>query len=379
MAGSIQRRVDWDMARAIAALCVILHHVLQYFPRLGMPFPNAAALRELSLALPYVHMPVFSLLAGAVVAARGRKVRTLGDYAQFERKKFLRLMLPYFSLSILQGTIKLFATARGLDEIKNEVLAVFVVPHGGAMPHGWFLYMLMLIFLFWPLIRPVAESRAVPLLLAVLIGVAVWPIAWPLYHRTLVGQPDSTPYFELHRLSWYLPMFIIGYMYGRHRYSQGRPRGLAVVLAGVLFALGLLSRLQAILPESEDVAFRATKWLASLSGGFFVILFCGWWGSRPGRTQSILAKTGYYSYDIYLFHVIVGHAMVLALRKLGAGGTVTYVLVPTVVVASALISWGIGKALRRVPPLAFLVLGVPRRPMPRAGQARPSGARRTEE
>ena len=365
------------MARAMAALCVILHHVLQYFPRLGMPFPNAGAMRELSLTLPYIHMPVFSLLAGAVLGTSGREVRTLGDYARFERKKFLRLMLPYFSLSILQGTIKLFATARGLDEIKNEVLAVFIVPHGGAMPHGWFLYMLMLIFLFWPLLRPVAESKVMPLLLTVLIGIAVWPIAWPLYHRTLAGQPASTPYFELHRLSWYLPMFVIGYMYGRHRYSQGRPCGSVVVLAGVILALGLLSRLPMILPESETVAFRATKWVASLSGGFFVVLLCHWWIDRPGGGRSILGRIGYYSYDIYLFHVIVGHALVLALRKLGAGGTVTYVLVPAVVVASALISWGTGKLVRRIPPLAFLILGLPRRATPRAEQARPPAARRT--
>jgi len=347
------------MARAIAALCVILYHVLQYFPRLGMPFPDAAAMKELVLVLPYIHMPAFCLLAGTMLGVGGKNVRTLGDYGRFERKKFLRLILPYLSLSILQGAIKLFATARGLDEIRNEVLAVFIVPHGGAMPHGWFLYMLMLIFLFWPLLRPVVDSKAMPLLLTVLVGIAVWPIAWPLYYRTVGGQPDSTPYFELHRLSWYLPMFVIGYLYGRHAWSQRRPRVLAVVLAGGIFALGLLSRHPAFLPESETVAFRAVKWVASLSGGFFVILLCGWWSERPGREPSILIKAGYYSYDIYLFHVIVGHALVMALRKAGMSGAVTYVLVPGVVVTSALISWGIGQALRRVRPLAFLLLGLP--------------------
>ena len=356
------------MARAIAALCVILHHILQYFPRLGMPFPNAPVLRELSYMLPYVHMPVFSLLAGTVLGVSGRKTRTLGDYARFERKKFLRLMLPYFCIAVLQLVVKTVMGVRGLSEAPASVLGVFVAPHGGAMPHGWFLYMLMAIFIFWPLLRPVAESRALPLLLAILVGVAVWPISWPEYHRILNGKPFSTPYCELHRLSWYLPMFVIGYTYGRHRYSQVRPRTWAVVLAGVVLAAGLLSRLPMILPASEDISHRAVKWVASLGGAFFVILLCSWWSSKPGRFQSLLAKIGYFSYDIYLFHVIVGHAVVLALRKLGVGGTVTYVLVPVVVVATVLISWGIGKALRRVPLLAFVMLGTPlaRRSVPAA-------------
>lgn len=356
------------MARAIAVSCVVLHHILQYFPRLGMPFPNAPVLRELNYLLPYVHMPVFSLLAGTVLGASGRKTRTLGDYARFERKKFLRLMLPYFCVAALQLAVKAVTGARGLSEVPASVLGVFVAPHGGGMPHGWFLYMLMAIFIFWPLLRPVAESRVLPLLLAILVGVAVWPISWPEYHRILNGKPFSTPYCELHRLSWYLPMFVIGYTYGRHRHSQGHHGVCAIFLAGAVLAAGLLSRLPMILPASEEIVHRAVKWVASLSGGFFVIWVCGWWSARPGRFQSLLAKIGYHSYDIYLYHVIVGHAVVLALRKLGVGGTVTYVLVPVVVAATVLISWGIGKGLRRVPLLAFVMLGTPlaRRSVPAA-------------
>ena len=233
--------MDLDIARAIAALLVILEHILEFFPRYGMHVFYTNFHHDASYVLKYIHISIFITIAGILVGLSRRQVSGIGQYARFEQKKFFRLMLPYFSIATLQLLLKLFVPGRGISEVPSAVLGTIVAPHGGGMPHGWFLVSLMTIFLLWPLIRPLTEGKLLWPLLGSLIVVAVLPISWPEYAGVVHGRIDTSPYFELQRTTWYLPIFVIGYWYGRNMYRQKQPGRRAVLLTGATFLIAIVA------------------------------------------------------------------------------------------------------------------------------------------
>ncbi|MCK4624670.1 MAG: acyltransferase, partial [Phycisphaerae bacterium] len=231
----------------------------------------------------------------------------------------------------------------------------------------------MTIFLLWPMLRPLADSKALLPLLGVLIALAIFPINWPLYK----GPANTAPYFELHRTTWYFPIFVIGYWYGRNKFGRENPRAIAPILTGFIFLAAIAAH--RFVPWPGGVAWttlsRSVRWIGYLAAGFCVVWFCSLWGRKQGRIQSWLANVGFYSYDIYLFHVIVGHAVVLVLIKSGIAAAAGWLIVPVAIALTIFISWVIGYFIRRLPKLAFVMLGVPLKRRPRPAKAPAEQAR----
>ena len=356
-----QRAMDIDIARTIAALLVILEHILDFFPRYGMHVFYTNFNHDASYVLKFIHISIFITIAGILAGLSRRQVNGIGQYARFEQKKFLRLMLPYFSIATLQLLIKMFVPGRGLSEAPSAVLGTLVAPHGGAMPHGWFLVSLMTIFLLWPLMKPLAEGKSFGILLCSLIVVAIIPIPWPEYQGVIQGKICRWPYFDLKRTTWYLPIFVIGFWYGRHVYTQKMPRLWTVFLAGMAFLIAILT--YSLTPWPNGVGWltvsEAIKWAGYLSAGFVVLWLCGIWCRKPGRPQTYLARIGRFSYDVYLLQVIVGHVIVLSVSRFHPGNVLTYILLGAIVITTFLTTMGVGQLIRRSPALAFIVLGEP--------------------
>lgn len=359
MTAARNRMMGLDIARIIAAFLVILEHMLQFFPRFGMNFFHEDFSRECIYVLKSIHISVFITIAGILIGLSRRQIDGIDSYLQFEHKKFLRLMLPYFSISVLQLLVKVFVPGRGCTEVPSAILGTFVSPHSGGMPHGWYLMTLMTIFLLWPLLKPLADGRAWWTLLAGLITLAVLPIPWPEFQGAIV----SWPYFELNRTTWYLPIFAVAYWYGRYMFEHKEP-GLRVVVTGAaVFFIALLGYRFTSWPGgfSWCSLARMVKWLACLSSGFCVVWMCRFCCRKPGKIKRWLSTAGLYSYDVYLLHVIVGHALVLALSRLHPGGVMIYTLVGVMGILTLIVSMGIGQIIRRSDFLAFVILGEPRK------------------
>ncbi|HOW70145.1 MAG TPA: hypothetical protein PKY77_06035 [Phycisphaerae bacterium] len=76
----------------------------------------------------------------------------------------------------------------------------------------------------------------------------------------------------------------------------------------------------------------------------------------------MLARIGFYSYDIYLLHVIVGgHPLSLLVGRLRPSAPSVYCWFVAVALATMLIPMVIGRIIRRFPRLAFVALGLPGR------------------
>ena len=221
--GAPSRRGDLDIARAVAALAVILHHIGQYFWLGDFPHFNPAIGRVTVEAVSYIHIPVFMFVAGIVLSLRPPQVADLLEYRRFEFQKMCRLMLPFVAISILHALVKVASPGKAMALLPDQALHSLIAPRGGLAGHLWFLYCLMSIFLVWPLVSTLGRKHMI-LLVAVLLGLAVAAVPWPLdpmdHGHPLAGLAD---------LAWYLPIYVIGFWYGRSG-ASAVPRSPAVIL-----------------------------------------------------------------------------------------------------------------------------------------------------
>jgi len=358
------RRDDLDVARAIAALAVVLHHVCQYSARYDMPFLSPTFISYCVEAVRFIHLPTFMLVAGFVQAMKGRPVRTVADYVRFERKKVCRLMLPFVAISLLHLLVKFVAPGEYLSGFSSVISRTLMTPHGGLAGHLWFLYCLMSIFLIWPLLAPVAQGRGVSLLFVGLFLLAVLPVPWPARQ---FGLEVSRPLFGLNELAWYLPIFTLGFWYGGRPIGQRRPMPVAILVAGA-FSVGafFVCRLAS---WPDDLQWRLLCNCIRMAGYVSTALFVYWLSGRITsglKVGDALAGVGRRSYDIYLLHVaLVGHPLVFVASRLRLGQFMAYVLFAVILCLTYILPIGIGQLVRRVPQLAFVMLGVPYASRPR--------------
>ncbi|MHC4981657.1 MAG: acyltransferase family protein [Planctomycetota bacterium] len=352
---SRSRRRDIDVARAIAAFAVVMHHIPQYFIKHEVGPFNADFGTTIIQLVNFIHIPTFMLLAGFVLALGAPDVHSLSDYGQFVRKKALRLMLPFLSISLLHLLVKLAARQEGMSGTPQAVLRTFIAPMDGLAGHLWFLYCLMTIFLIWPLLMRLVSVRLLGVVFAAMFVLAVAPISWP---TTWWGRPYRL--FGLRELVWYVPIFVLGFWYASRRSEYGRPRPIFVLAAGLLFAGAWLLFMLPAWPEGSlwEVTRQCVRMFGCIAAGLFVLWFSGL--ITAGGKCEMLCGAGRRSYDIYLLHVaLVGHPLVFLAGKLHPGAILTYVLFATLPFVTYILAVAIGQAIRRFRPLAFVMLGVP--------------------
>lgn len=350
-----RRRGDLDVARAIAAFMVVLNHIPQYFVRHGLVYFNAKLAFAIQAVTFYVNFPVFMLVAGIVLGMRPKDIRTLDGYAKFEAKKFCRLIIPFLAVSLMTLAIKIVTPGGGgTAGIPHALLNTLIAPRGGGAPHLWFLYTLMGIFLIWPLFGRIASGRSFPVLLLGMFILGVLPI-WP-------RDPEGHPLFALQDIAWNLPIFALGYWLGQRPIGERGFRPKAFAIAAAVAVAAILVHLLPSWPDGFAAAatVMGVRLIGSIAASLCVLWLCGIVATWNNRVSASLETVGFYSYDIYLLHVaLVGHPLVFAISKLHPGPVATYVLFVVAAVVTMIVPIGIGRLIRRVPPLAFVMLGVP--------------------
>jgi surface polysaccharide O-acyltransferase-like enzyme len=355
MAELAQRRQDIDIARAFAMMAVVLFHIIQYFNRyeVGSFDPRMEAI--VTKMLHYLLIPVFLGVAGFVLAMGRTGIHTLRDYGRFEGKKFCRLILPFLALAVIHMLVKIAAPGQSREVILDEAVRTFIAPGGGLAGHLWFLYILMIIFLAWPVIGRLATGWTAPILIAALFVLAILPIPWPKYH--------ANELLALDRLAWYAPMFVLGFWYGRRAGREVRRHPAGMVLAFCVLAAAIAAEMLLEWPQGfEWETLRRTVRMAGyLAAGLWLFWLSGMVDARTGPVRKGLALAGFHSYDIYLLHVaLVGHPLVFAISRLNPGPVATYALLAGAFLVTYIAPIVMGKIIRRVPPVAFVVLGVPK-------------------
>jgi surface polysaccharide O-acyltransferase-like enzyme len=353
-----QRRDDIDIARAIAIFTVVLHHIPQYFVRYKLTYFTPELADAIVATVSYINIPLFMLVAGIVLGMRTRPSDVVGWW-KFESKKFCRLMLPFLSISVIQLAMKMALLKQSTPEITYSLLAMVISPLSAPAPHLWFLYTLMCIFIIWPIFQKYASSKMRPILLTLLIIAAIAPLGLP-------SDKYGNSLFCLSNLKWYLPIFMLGYWHSGSAKAQDNDRTIIIIVAGVLFltSLFICDFIDWPIGFGGQILRKSIRLTGHISCAFFFFGLCGILAKWNNPAKQWFKTIGFYSYDIYLLHVaLVAHPLVCVISKLKPNIIITYVWFLIAVIITTLLPIFLGKMIRLLPVLAFVMLGIPRKPV----------------
>lgn len=266
---TMERSATADIAKTIGIILVVIGH---YNPA------DAPEWYHLANRFIYAfHMPLFMFASGYIPGTA--KTRGGGN---FILKKFKRLMIPYFSTSVVIISIKLL-TQQGMS-VENPVTAasyikMFYLPEAGYFL--WFIWALWLIFLLISMIKT-KTGRTVLFAASLLTGFL--PVDWP-------------EIFCINKAVAMLKYFMLGVFlinWPRWLDSAKKIPGMIPVCAlPVLFACTLLVR--------NDILTGLMGYILPFAGIHTICVISARIKSLKHITQKLLVVSAS-SYIIYLFH-----------------------------------------------------------------------------
>lgn len=266
-----RRLLQFDIAKAI---CIILVAIGHYLPD-GVPLWY----KQIHDWIYMFHMPLFMFASGYIYNVF-KKDET---YGTFIWKKFRRLMVPYFFVSVLVITLKLLMQDGMSVEHpvgRTAYLRCFYLPEAGTFL--WFVWSLFSIFCIIPFFKT-PLSHVILFLLAALLQ----------YWRSLTLPSIFSVDMTAKMLIWFMLGVVSFDMKGVvHGLIRGRMTGiikaiicLSFVIGSGLFFCGLISRFNVVMP-----------WL-----GIGTVMISSTWVSRYVKKGPLLLL-GSACYVVYLLH-----------------------------------------------------------------------------
>ena len=286
-------------------------------------------------------VPIFVMLSGALLLPREEAI------GPFLKKSFMRIVLPFLFynmlFSIFNWQVRLRGKSFGLAEGLNWVGQQYF---NGASYHFWYIYMIIGIYLFIPIIgrwiRSAPESH-----IQYFLGI------WGL---TILFNNPHFPYLKLPialtDFTGYVGYLVLGYYLSTKEFSSR--------IKGKAFAVFVLGTLWTML---------GSYYFTAENGKFYGLLYANFSPSVVLATIGLFLFFRYqnldirilspfrdwvssHSYGIYLVHIIV----LFYLAKAGVYGEMLHpsIAVPLTALACLLISGGIVWILRKIPLIKYV-------------------------
>lgn len=263
---------------------------------------------QLTISSLKAFMHIFMFCSGYLYGVSGTKVDSLREYFAFIKKKFRRLMFPYFSVAIVMLAIKYFAGF--LTKLKYPVNGdfwkhIFINPFGGFAHFLWFLYVLFIIFIFFALLQKALKNQIL------LITVAL-AIHFSSFYNDF--------FLVLKYVQYYLVFFCVGHAYSK--INLQKIEDVYKIMTPVFFiAFGglLLWKYNSIKNLDHYYIFNVKTSIMDLIISLLSIFAFYFLSVYIARNKNILFRIinyiGIYSAAIYLFHTtFIGGAYFILLK-----------------------------------------------------------------
>ncbi len=281
-----------ETMRGLALFLMVAGHVIGSSSDLGMKVPDDSVLRYLYESLVYIRMPLFTAISGYVYALR--PLNSGSDLPRFYHGKFKRIGIPLLTVSTLFFVLQMVVPNTNDKPQLSEIFSIYLFSYA----HFWFLQSIFCIFVVIALLEKAGwllTLRSYGLVFAVALAAS---FAWERF-------PNM---FSLDRAIQLFPFFLLGlglYRFSERLITRRNVMTMAVALAiltgidqAYLFALVELD-------ESDQAVVGTALGLAAIS-----LLIARRFYFKP------LAWLGYFSFEIYLFHVFGTAGARIGLNKL---------------------------------------------------------------
>ena len=289
------------------------------------------------------HMPLFFWIAGFLFlnSSSYNSETRWEDYYKWIRKKALRLLVPYFFLSLLFVFPKYYLENGSFNGIGIALLHSIYIPRQSVWGHFWFLPVLFIIYLIFGLFKMVLTSKTeIPItLVSLILGIAFY------------FMPFESELFGLADLKCFTVYFIIGMASNLVYRRSIVPKilsncwislGIAIVILTGGFLIYLYSDNQVVL------------FIDSILLIFSIVAF-----SNCMKNIRLLYFIGNNNYTIYLYSWIFQSFVMYGLGKIGAPWYIAFMTMFIVGLGLPLIIVLIYKKIVRIQNVFFdLILGM---------------------
>ena len=161
------KRITWiDNVKAFACLLVVTGHLLQSLLKSNIdPIPDITTFINWFIYL--FHMPLFMCISG-MLYFKNSKITNIKEYKEFEMKKIINLIIPYVTFYIIYFALNILFS-KSVNNAKNIEDLLNIV--NNPMPPYWFLYALISIFIFIPILDKINRNKNVSITILIIMKI----------------------------------------------------------------------------------------------------------------------------------------------------------------------------------------------------------------
>lgn len=333
--------IGWvDVMRFVAVFIVVMAHINGWSE-------SPLWARTFYYSFSRIGVPVFFMISGYLLLSKQEAISV------FLKKRIVRVAIPFVFWSIIYDLINSQPFAQSGVTVE-AVLKIFIrIIRGPREGHLWFMYFLIGLYLFTPILR-VFVHKAQRTELFYFIG--LWFLVVPILNIIEALTPIKNG-FEVYNMGGYVGFFLLGYyLGGEESPPQGLRAGLTLLTFGFLFTFCIL--FFDIPPIDNELPFRSYQSfnIILMSAGAFITLR-SMAEKAPPRLIALARHGGKASFGIYLVHLLVLRGLSLLWVALGfdpqAGNAV--IIIPLVATAAFFLSWAVVYLIQRIPVLRSTV------------------------
>ena len=289
-------RSDIETLRGLAAVLMVMGHVIGNDATSGMVVAEASGWRHFYAVFAPLRMPLFTVIAGYVYALRPLDFGKVGAYLRGRLRRLVLPLLIMYPLFLWIQHITPGAHQHALPSLAECV----VYPQA----HFWFLYaMIWISLLIVPLELWGFLSEPRRLGAAMIFFAALW--LWSF----------ETQKLALANAEHLMPFFLLGI--GMQRFWDPKGQSATTKLALVVGMLAFIAAYQAERLGAFHAPATSHRAMALALG------FCAMASAFAFRFEwAPLAWLGVFSYGIYLLHVYGTAGARIAMQRLGVGSSV---------------------------------------------------------
>lgn len=346
---TVKRHYGLDILRVLACYMVIQIHAGEFFyiGDLGevLNTPDAQIVGWVN-SLFRSCVPLFVMLSGYFLFPTG-------SIKEFLSKRLSKILIPFLIWSVVYAFYQYF---RGVTALDQAFITVALIPVNLAMETGhlWFVYMLIGIYLFAPIlsgwILSASKSEMNYFLFLWVITLTVpyihqlFPMIW--------GEVPWNNHPMLHYFMGYMGYVVLAnYLKKFYPYTSARMRILAVLLIATGYAItafGFLYRL----PTAQTISMLELTWdfntlnVAMMATGIFLLLKDISIKNTNTNGFYLLQDLSSKSYGMYLAHIICLNAVYAAIKILALHTSIT---IPLVAIITFIITYLLVKIISFLP------------------------------
>ena len=302
-----KRIVFLDYMRVMACFMVIMVHSCEFFfidgSEIGIRSLDDGFWVSVIDSAFRCSVPLF------VISSAYLLVPIDGSVQAFFKRRLLRVVVPFAVWSLLYASLPYLWGAMSLSEVWDSIIRLSY-NFNDASGHMWFVYMLVGLYLFMPVISPWLEKVGKK-------GEEAFLLLWFLstffpYIRTYVGDIYGECYWNEFNLLWYFSGFlgyvVLAHYIRQHIHLSPRKR----ILIGIpLYLIGYFVTATiwyGRIPTAETLQQLELSWrfctpnVVIMSFGAFIIIETLFGNTRQSK---IITQMSALSYGVYLMHIFI--------------------------------------------------------------------------